>query len=213
MINILGSIFLITGLLMLSGRRMKPTIILLAMQSFSLSMIAFFSGYALGGFNWHMFIIGSLTILIKVVVLPIVLYKLATELSPEQPNTLSLKSLVSFSIGISIVLFSYNYVVPIFLKGIQVEGYLLSTALASVLFGCFYMISKGYVLDQIIGIILMENGLFLSALAITGGMPLIVELGIFFDILVGVLVMVGITNQIKDRFHTLDIKNLNRLRG
>lgn len=213
MINILGTIFLVTGLLMLSGRRTKATILLLAIQSLSLSIIAFSSGYILGGFNWHMFTIGSLTILVKVIVLPIVLYRLVNELNPTQPIGLSVKSLLSFSAGIILVLFSYAYVVPVFLKSIQADGYLLSAALSAILFGCFYMISRGCVLDQIIGIILMENGLFLSALAFGGGMPLIVELGIFFDILVGVLVMVGITYQIKDSCQTSDIKYLNRLRG
>ncbi|KUO60462.1 MAG: hypothetical protein APF84_06280 [Gracilibacter sp. BRH_c7a] len=213
MINILGNIFLVTGLLMLSGRKMKTAIILLAMQSLSLSMIAFFSGYALGGLNWHMFIIGSLTILVKVIALPVLLYRLVNELNPNEPIGLSVKSLLSFSVGIVLVLFSYSYVVPEFLSSIHVDSYLLSAALSSILLGCFYMISRSCVLDQIIGIILMENGLFLSSLAITGGMPLIVELGIFFDILVGVLVMVGITYQIKNSCQSLDIKNLNRLRG
>jgi hypothetical protein len=59
----------------------------------------------------------------------------------------------------------------------------------------------------------MENGLFLSALAITGGMPLIIELGIFFDVLVGVLVMGAIVIKISHSFQSLDINHLRKLRG
>jgi hydrogenase-4 component E len=58
----------------------------------------------------------------------------------------------------------------------------------------------------------MENGLYLAAMVVTGGMPLLVELGIFFDLLVGVLVMGVITFRINQTFDTISVDRLRRLR-
>ncbi|MHB8156414.1 MAG: hypothetical protein ACYDEQ_03355, partial [Desulfocucumaceae bacterium] len=119
----------------------------------------------------------------------------------------------SLIIGVLLVGLTYSYVVPIMMKGIQPGGQLLSVALSTILLGCFFMISRRSAFNQVMGIIVIENGLFLCGVAVTGGMPLIIELGIFFDLFVGVLVMGMFTYQIRDTFDTLDTKVLNKLKG
>jgi len=119
----------------------------------------------------------------------------------------------SMLIGVLLVGLTYSYVVPVLLKGIQVGGQMFPVALSAVLLGCFFMISRRSAFNQLIGIVMMENGLFLCAIAINGGMPLILELGIFFDLLVGVLVMGIFTHRIRGTFDTLDTKVLNKLKG
>lgn len=212
MTTILSSMFLITGLLILQSRRIKNNIMLLSMQSLCLSFIAFVLGLRIG-FDWHILFIGFLTLVIKVFVLPLILLRLANELKIEKEMHISTGPVVSILVGISIVILTYGYVVPIMLQDITIGQDLLAAAISTILFGCFYVVSRRCVLNQVLGVIVMENGLFLSALAITGGMPLMVELGIFFDILVGVLVMGAMIYKISDSFQSLDIKYLNRLRG
>lgn len=212
MLDTICSIFLLTGLLMLPVKRINNNIMLLLLQSLSLSVIAFILSVD-GLFDWHIFLVGCLTLIVKVILLPLILHRLVNRLHADQEVHSSTGPVISIMIGIFIVGLSYGYVVPVMLKDVQTGQDLLSNAISVILFGCFYVVSRRSVINQVIGIIVMENGLFLSALAITGGMPLIIELGIFFDVLIGVLVMGTIIFKISDSFKTLDIKKLNRLRG
>lgn len=212
MITIISSMFLITGLMILPIQRIKNNIKLLSLQSLCLSLIAF-SLSIYQGLNWHILLVAFLTLAVKVLALPLILFRIARKLKADTEMHTSAGPVVSILVGISIVILTYGYVVPVMLHDIIVGQELLAAAISTILFGCFYVVKGRCVLNQVIGVIVMENGLFLSGLAITGGMPLIIELGIFFDILVGVLVMGAIIYKISDSFQSLDSKYLNRLRG
>lgn len=213
MIGYLTLAFLITGLLMLGGRAVSRSIALLAAQSLVLSMIAFYLGIWGAKASWHMIMVGGLTLVIKVIVLPWILYRLADRVVKYHEVPMSIGPGPSMLLGVLLVGLTHSYVVPVLLKEVQVGGQVFPVALSTVLFGCFFMISRRSAFNQLIGIVMMENGLFLCAIAINGGMPLILELGIFFDLLVGVLVMGIFTNRIRGTFDTLDTKVLNKLKG
>jgi len=212
-IELFSFVFLIAGLLMLAGKIVRNNIMLLTIQSLSLSIIAFYLGLSGEEINWHMAVVGGLTLTVKGIVLPWVLYRLVKKDAVSRVVLLSIGLVPSILIGVLLVGLTYSYVVPVLLKEIQVGSQLLSAALSTVLLGCFFMISRRSALSQLIGVIVMENGLYLCGVAVTGGMPLIIELGIFFDLLVGVLVMGIMTDQIREAFDTLDTKLLNKLKG
>jgi hydrogenase-4 component E len=65
----------------------------------------------------------------------------------------------------------------------------------------------------VLALLSLENGLFLAAISLTYGMPLIVELGIFFDVLVAVLVLGVLVHRIREVFDSMDVSKLDRLRG
>jgi len=198
---------------MLAGKIVRNNIMLLTIQSLSLSIIAFYLGLSGEEINWHMAVVGGLTLTVKGIVLPWVLYRLVKKDAVSRVVLLSIGLVPSILIGVLLVGLTYSYVVPVLLKEIQVGSQLLSAALSNVLLGCFFMISRRSALSQLLGVIVMENGLYLCGVAVTGGMPLIIELGIFFDLLVGVLVMGIMTDQIREAFDTLDTKLLNKLKG
>lgn len=212
MITLMGLLSLIAALLILSVRRIENSISLLCLHSLCLSIIAFIISFK-SGIDWHIFVVGVLTLLIKVLFLPWLMLRLAHRLNADKDSAVRTGPVVSIMVGIFIVGLTYGYVVPVMLKDITIGQDLLAVAISSILLGCFYVVSRRCVLSQVLGVIVMENGLFLSAMAITGGMPLAIELGIFFDVLVGVLVMGAIIHKISASFNSLDIKYLNRLRG
>jgi hydrogenase-4 component E len=74
------------------------------------------------------------------------------------------------------------------------------------------MITRRKAMSEIIAILVMENGIFLGAISITYGMPLIVEIGIFFDVLVAVLIMGVFAFRINTTFETLDTTFMRRLK-
>lgn len=212
MLSMVCSLYLLTGYLMLSVKMIKNNIMLLLLQSLCLSALAFLLSVSTA-FDWHTFFIGCLTLVVKGFLLPFILFRLVKNLHGEREIKPYFGPVLSMFAGAVIVGLSYGYIVPVILEDIKTGQDMLATAIAAILFGFFYLVSRRNILNQVIGIIVIENGLFLSALAITGGMPLLIELGIFFDILIGVLVMGAISYKISDRFHSLDNKKLNRLRG
>jgi hydrogenase-4 component E len=88
----------------------------------------------------------------------------------------------------------------------------LSVSIAMMLIGLFIMMTRKKAITQIVGLLTMENGVFLSGLSITYGMPLIVEVGIFFDILVAVLILGVFIFRINKTFESISIDSLRSLR-
>lgn len=82
-----------------------------------------------------------------------------------------------------------------------------------ILIGLFFMISRKKALGQIVGFLVIENGLYVTALFSTHGMPFIVDVGIFIDILTAVVIMGFMVFRIDKKFASIDIEKLNRLRG
>ena len=75
------------------------------------------------------------------------------------------------------------------------------------------MVTRRQALLQIVGLIMMENGLYLLGLSITRGLPLIIEFGVFFDVLVAVIVLGILTYRLKLSFMTTDTTVLQKLKG
>jgi hydrogenase-4 component E len=89
----------------------------------------------------------------------------------------------------------------------------LAAPIALILTGAFLMVSRKKALMQMLGLMVLENGIFLAALTTTFGMPLVIEIGVFFDLLMGLLLMGVFAFRIRDTFDHLDVSKLRRLRG
>lgn len=86
-------------------------------------------------------------------------------------------------------------------------------AVSTVFFGMLVMTTRKKAITQVLGLLLMENGLFLMAVTMTFGMPLLVEIGIFFDILVGVIIMGIFVFKIREAFEGIDVDEMTVLKG
>ena len=78
--------------------------------------------------------------------------------------------------------------------------------------GFFVIIARRKAMTEIVGLLMMENGLFLAAISLTYGMPMIVEIGIFFDVLVATIIMGVFAFKINHTFETVDTTLMRRLR-
>jgi hydrogenase-4 component E len=77
----------------------------------------------------------------------------------------------------------------------------------------FILVSRLKALAQVLGLLVMENGIFLLAAAVAGGMPFLVEMAIFFDVFVSVVIFGLFVYRINELFTGIDVDQLNRLRG
>ena len=80
------------------------------------------------------------------------------------------------------------------------------------LVGLLIVVSRRSALAQIVGFLVLENGIALLAILATYGVPLIVELGAFLDVLLGFLVMQVFVYRIRETFDTIDVDRLSGLR-
>jgi hydrogenase-4 component E len=75
------------------------------------------------------------------------------------------------------------------------------------------MVTRRKAITQILAFLTIENAVFLVAVGVTTGMPLIVELGISFDVILAVLILGILVHRIVDRFESMDVSRLSNLKG
>jgi hydrogenase-4 component E len=116
-------------------------------------------------------------------------------------------------LAVAAVLVAYRAAGTLNLPGAVPSQHALPVAVALVLIGLALMIGRKKALSQIAGLIIMENGVYLAALVATLGLPLAVELGVFFDLLIGVLLLGVFAYRINETFDTINTDRLRALRG
>jgi hydrogenase-4 component E len=90
----------------------------------------------------------------------------------------------------------------------------LAVAITLLLTGFYLMINRRKAINQVLGLLTTENGVMLAAIALTTyGMPLVVELGIFFDVMVAVMVLGILVYRIRETFASMDVSKLSSLKG
>ena len=114
-------------------------------------------------------------------------------------------------VAVALVLFSYWLVLPIIQQDLEFTRNIVAVSLAVVLLGLWVMITRQQAVFQVLGFMSIENGLFLAAVSATEGMPLVVELGIAFDVLVAMILFGVFFLQIHTSIDSLDVDRLNRL--
>ncbi len=210
LINVLAALLLLISFAMLSQRRVLSLINLYAWQGLVLAVNTFTVAYSTG--QDHLYFSAALTLLLKVLLLPWILHRLIRKLNVKWDVEPLLNIPVTLLVGIVLVVFAFNLALPIAQLAGTITRSTLGIAMASVLLSFLMMITRRKAVPQVIGFLAMENGLFFAATSTTYGMPMVVELGIALDILVGTLILGIFFFQIREAFDSLDLKHMERLR-
>jgi hydrogenase-4 component E len=88
---------------------------------------------------------------------------------------------------------------------------ILPAAVAVVLIGFFTLVTRRRAVAQVVGFLLLDNGITATAFLATAGVPLIVELGVSFDLLLVVLVLQVLTTRLRTAFGSSDLDELREL--
>ncbi|MFM0176856.1 formate hydrogenlyase [Paraburkholderia aspalathi] len=209
-VNFLAAILLLLSFAMLSQRRILSLIHLYTLQGLTLVSANVILGYVTA--DVHLYISAALTLVLKVGLIPWILYRLVRRLNVKADVESLLDIPATLLIGIVLVIVAFNVASPISQLASSVARGTLGIALACVLLSFMMMITRAKAISQVIGFLSMENGLFFAAAAATNGMPMIVELGIGLDVLVGILILGVFMFQIREQFDSLDIHHLEKLK-
>ena len=89
---------------------------------------------------------------------------------------------------------------------------LVPTSIATVLVGFILLTTRFKALTQVVGYLVLENGIFIFGMLLIEAMPLVVEMGVLLDLLVGIFVICIIVNHINRAFSSMDTRQLVSLR-
>ena len=209
-INLLAALLLLIAFAMLTQRRVLSLINLFAWQGVVLFLSTLTVAYSTR--QNHLYYSALLTLALKVLILPWILHRLIRKLNVRWDVETLINIPTTMLVGIALVIFAFNLALPISQLAGTITRSTLGIAIASVLLSFLMMITRRKAVPQVIGFLAMENGLFFAATSATYGMPLLVELGIGLDVLVGTFIFGIFFFHIREQFDSLDIHHLEKLK-
>ena len=210
LINLLASTLLILAFAMISQRRILSLIHLFTAQGATLVAATLVVGYATD--QPHLYLSAGITLVVKVILIPLLLHRVINRLNVRWDIETLINIPTTMIIGIVLVIFAFDLALPISRLSASIARGTLGIALACVLLSFLMMITRAKAVPQVIGFLSTENGLFFAATSATYGMPMVVELGIALDVLVGILILGVFMFQIREQFDSLDISHLEKLK-
>jgi hydrogenase-4 component E len=210
LINLFASIILMLAFAMLAQRRILTLIHLFTMQGLAVVGSTLVVAYITD--QHHLYFSAALTMFLKVLLIPYLLHRLIAKLNVRWDVETLINIPTMMLIGIVLVVLAFNLSLPIAKLSQTIARGTLGIALACVLLSFVMMITRSKAVPQVIGFLAMENALFFAATSATYGMPMVVELGIALDVLVGVVILGVFMFQIREQFDSLDIRNLEKLK-
>ena len=209
LINLCAAILLLLGFAMLAQRRVLSLINLFMMQGLVLctsTLIVAFTTH-----QSHLFWSAGLTLILKVIALPYILHRLIRRLSVKWDIETLINIPTTMLIGIFLVIIAFNVAQPISQLSGTIMRATIGIALACVLLSFLMMITRSKAVPQVIAFLAMENALFFAATSATYGMPMVVELGIALDVMVGMVILAVFFFQIREQFDSLDIRHMEKV--
>lgn len=203
---------LLMAFLMVISKRLNAMIRGFSAQSFFLFLITIV--FAIKENSPGLYVVAALLFTIKVIVIPGLLSRMVKRIKTDETAGLIVNPALSLFTAMLLTYLSYLFTsrfLPLMQDRMQ-EGAFIA-ALAVMLIGMFIMVFRMKAIAQIIGLLVMENGLFLIASAVSGGMPFFVEIAIFFDIFICVIIMGMFVYKINKVFTHINVNKLQELKG
>jgi len=202
---------LVSAYLMVGQRALFTTIRLYGLQSLLLAVVA--ATIAISEARPELWVTAGVTVALKTILIPWFLMRVIDRIGihREIEPFLSVPASLLVCVGLTVVGYRVSTGFPEGAGG--VSHHLIGVALSLLLVGLFLMVTRKKAITQILALLTVENAVFLVAVGVTSGMPLIVELGISFDVILAVLILGILVRRIVDRFESMDVSRLSTLKG
>lgn len=201
----------VSSLLLVWLKSIRTAIKILSLQSFFLGIAGFLLAWETGEVD--MYIMAILTIVVKAIVIPSILDSTMRKMYIKRETDKFIGREISLLCAAGLVVFSYVITKPLGVIMSDSGHPYLPNAISMVLIGLFVMITHKKAIMQGIGLIVIENGLFLFALSASGGMPFMVDIGIFLDVFVSVILISLLSYRMDQTFKSISTDWLRKLKG
>jgi len=206
--SLAAALFLLTAFAILAQRHMRALLGWFAIQGILLAATSALVAFAAA--SPELYISALLALLLKGFLMPWLLWRIVVHLGVNREVEPLINIFPTLLIAAVLVLFAYYISLPIQKTSALMTRNTIAIGLACVLIGMLIMITRRKAVTQVVGYLAMENALFFTATAATHGMPLVVEIGIAFDVLIAALIFGLFFFQIRKTFDSLDLSHLER---
>jgi hydrogenase-4 component E len=204
-----ASLALIFSLMLLWRRGLDAYTSAFRAQSLVVSALTLAVGYF--GHDPMLYAVAAVFFVLKVLFIPAVLARMQKRFGVQREEAPYVNTASSLLVGGLLVLFAYVVTRPLVLLSDLPTRSGIPLAMGIVFIGLFVVISRKKAVTQIVGFLVLENGIALLAILGTYGIPFIVELGVFLDVLLGFWVMQVFVYHIDRTFESIDVEQLNML--
>ena len=208
--QLLAGMLLLVSFLMLNQDRLSALINRFALQAVILSASVAWQAYTQQAM--HLYVTAAIALIFKALIIPISLLKIVRKLRVHRTIEIIGGLRVTMALGVMLTALSLVIMLPATTSVNPIDREDLAFAMAVVLLGLLMMVTRSNVVSQVIGFMSLENGLILAA-AGADGMPLVVEISVAFSVLVAFIVIGIFLFRIRERFDTVDLFELDRVRG
>jgi len=205
-----STLVLLGGLMMLWRRGVAAHIGAFTFQSVALAATMAMVGWFAG--DWQLWAVAAALLLVKGIGIPLLLRRMERRFGSERELEPYVNTATSLLIGGLLVLLAYIVTAPLVAVSRLPTRTGMPLAIGLVFVSLFIIISRKKALTQVLGFLMLENGIALLAVLGTHGIPIIVEIGVFLDVALGFIVMQVFVYQIHETFESIDVEQLNRLR-
>lgn len=205
-----SSLALLAGIALLWRRSLDSYVQAFKWQSLVLAAMFLMVGYF--GRDPELYAMAVFFFALKVIVIPRYLRRLQQRVGAERESQPYVNIATSLIISGLLVLLAYAVTRPLVAVSRLPTRGALPLAMGLIFVGLFVVVTRRKALTQVVGFLVLENGIALLAMLGTYGIPLIIELGVFLDVLMAFLAMQVFVYHIHGTFESMDVEQLNRLK-
>lgn len=204
-----GSLVLMSFMLLYQDR-LYALLNVFAFQAAVLALSVAWQAYIQGA--PHLYITALIALVFKAIIIPVALHRIIVRLGIHREVETVIGIGPTMLAGMALVALSMVVMLRVTADADSLAREDLAFALSVVLLGLLMMVTRGNAVSMVVGFMSLENGLILAA---TGakGMPLVVEISVAFSVLIAFIVIGIFLFRIRERFDTVDLQALDRLRG
>jgi hydrogenase-4 component E len=205
-----SSLALLFSLFLLWRRSVAAYISAFAWQSVVLAGVTALAAH-FGG-DGALYLVAAVIFVLKAVAIPRLLRNMERRFGSEREMQPYVNAATSVLVAALLVIVAYSVTRPLVaVSQLPTRGG-IPIAMALVFISLFILVSRKKAITQIVGFLMLENGIALLAVLGSYGVPLVVELGVSLDALMGFLVMQVFVYHIHETFESIDVEQLNRLK-
>ena len=201
----LGALLLLTTIVIIAAGQISSAVYAVAVQSFLIAVAGGVLAAATG--NVDLWVIAG----VKAIALPWMLQWAIRNMNVRREVEPVIHDAATFALALLIVVMAFHLSSLLGHGHTAIAGNALPVGIALTLLGVLVMATRKTALTQMVGLFASENGIFFTAIAVTRGMPLIIEIGAILDVILAALVMTIMLLRVRSTVDA-DIADLGRLR-
>lgn len=199
---------LLLNFMVLGTSRLALAVRVVAIQGIALGLLP----VLLHPFSWHLILVSLGMVTVKGFIIPLLLTRAVSRLTVKRDSEPFLGYLPTLVFGAVCTALSFAFVGHLPLTPEHQGLMIVPAAIATLLAGLIVLTTRRKAITQVIGYLVLENGIFIFGQLLTTAMPLMVEAGVLLDLLVGIFIMGIIIGHLRTEFSSVDTSRLTALK-